>query len=156
MPHQRHAHGPLVRLFREAAHLTLDDLARHAGISVSFLSRVERDLRRADRATTLGLARALDVRPLVLSGQLPPWGALRDKLTHVGLHDFATQIGVTPDDLDDAESGYTPMSVEMFDRIARRLGVPSADLREAVPPAYLPLGLRPAEDPPAASLSESA
>lgn len=53
--------GPLIRARRRQLHLTLQQLADEAGISVGYVSQVERDLATPSLATLAGIARCLDV-----------------------------------------------------------------------------------------------
>lgn len=53
--------GPLIRARRRQLHLTLQDLATAAGISVGYVSQVERDLATPSLGTLAQIARGLDV-----------------------------------------------------------------------------------------------
>ena len=53
--------GPLIRARRRQLHLTLQQLADAAGISVGYLSQVERDLATPSLGTLANIARSLDV-----------------------------------------------------------------------------------------------
>jgi transcriptional regulator with XRE-family HTH domain len=53
--------GPLIRARRRQLHLTLQDLATAAGISVGYVSQVERDLATPSLGTLAQIARSLDV-----------------------------------------------------------------------------------------------
>jgi transcriptional regulator with XRE-family HTH domain len=53
--------GPLIRARRRQLHLTLQDLAAAAGISVGYVSQVERDLATPSLGTLAQIARSLDV-----------------------------------------------------------------------------------------------
>lgn len=60
-PAQPHAFGGRIRDLRRKAGMTLQTLADQAGISVGFLSQVERDKATPSLGTLAGLARALGV-----------------------------------------------------------------------------------------------
>lgn len=53
--------GTRIRSLRQARHLTLRDVAEHAGVTESFLSQVERDVTSPSIATVQRIARALDL-----------------------------------------------------------------------------------------------
>ncbi|MDR3475644.1 MAG: XRE family transcriptional regulator [Devosia sp.] len=53
--------GPLIRARRRQLHLTLQDLATAAGISVGYVSQVERNLATPSLGTLAQIARSLDV-----------------------------------------------------------------------------------------------
>lgn len=53
--------GPLIRARRRQLHLTLQQLAEAAGISVGYVSQVERDLATPSLGTLAQIARSLDV-----------------------------------------------------------------------------------------------
>ena len=53
--------GPLIRARRRQLHLTLQQLADGAGISVGYVSQVERDLATPSLGTLANIARSLDV-----------------------------------------------------------------------------------------------
>jgi quercetin dioxygenase-like cupin family protein len=53
--------GPLIRARRRQLHLTLQQLADAAGISVGYVSQVERDLATPSLGTLANIARSLDV-----------------------------------------------------------------------------------------------
>jgi len=53
--------GPLIRARRRQLHLTLQELADAAGISVGYVSQVERDLATPSLGTLAQIARSLDV-----------------------------------------------------------------------------------------------
>ena len=53
--------GPLIRARRRQLHLTLQELAQAAGISVGYVSQVERDLATPSLGTLAQIARGLDV-----------------------------------------------------------------------------------------------
>lgn len=53
--------GPLIRARRRQLHLTLEELAGAAGISVGYVSQVERDLATPSLGTLAQIARSLDV-----------------------------------------------------------------------------------------------
>jgi transcriptional regulator with XRE-family HTH domain len=53
--------GPLIRARRRQLHMTLQELAEAAGISVGYVSQVERDLATPSLGTLAHIARSLDV-----------------------------------------------------------------------------------------------
>ncbi len=125
MSHRRHAHGPLVRALREAHKLTLGELGQVANLSPSYLSRVEREQDKAasERATS-ALATALGVFPQELTGQWPPYRALRVAICpSVAIEDFAESVVMSVEELTDIERGRIEPAPDVVARIALRLGV---------------------------------
>ncbi len=131
MTHARHAHGPLVRALREARGMSLVDLGFAADVNFGYLSRLERQQdRRASWEVTRRLAEALEVDPAVLTGQIPPYRELRQKITGWSVERFADEVGLSPTDYDAIEQGVAMPGAEMAALIAHRLGVPTEVLVE--------------------------
>lgn len=126
MTHDRHAYGPLVRALREARRLTLVELGRAAGLSAGYLSRVERGVEKtASFEATCAIAAALRVLPIELTGQYPPYRALRTVLyLETPPEDFAASVGLTAEEFRDIERGSLVPDPDTVARIAGRLGVP--------------------------------
>lgn len=125
MAHARHAYGPLVRGLREARGLTLAQLSERSGYSGGYLSRIEReDGRKASPEATSWIARALGVEVPALTGQLPPYRAVRQAMGISSLKQFAEEVGLSVDEMHQIELGLAAPDGETLQRIARRLGVP--------------------------------
>jgi transcriptional regulator with XRE-family HTH domain len=126
MAHDRHAYGPLVRALREAKGLTLESLSGATGLSLGYLSRVERGERTATWDSTVKIAAALGVDPKYLTGQLPALRPLRlALLPGRPLVEFAESVGLDEYELTRIECGSVSPTPELLDRIAQRLGVPA-------------------------------
>jgi transcriptional regulator with XRE-family HTH domain len=61
VPSDIKAHGPAIREFRKRAHLSIEQVASHIGVTRFYLSRVERNERGARRETLEALSAALGV-----------------------------------------------------------------------------------------------
>jgi transcriptional regulator with XRE-family HTH domain len=133
------ARGPLVRLLREARGMTITALAEKVGVSIGFLSRIEREKRTAYVGLTWRIASELDVAPEELTGQLPPFRALRMIVSTLPDEEFADSIGVSPDELRRIELGRLQPDPQVVELMAERLGVLSHDLCPDLPaPATAP------------------
>ncbi len=105
--------------------MTLVQLGEAAGLHPGYLSRVERDdRRRASEQASARLAEALQIDPRYLTGQLPPYRALRRLLISESATRFADWINMDPDRLEDLELGRESPTDSEINAIARRLGVP--------------------------------
>lgn len=107
----RSARGPVVLALRRARRLSLYDISAATGISVGYLSRIERGLHSASDGYTDRLADALQVPADVLAGHASPIGPLRQLL------------GVTDDDLAAAAN----MNVTRLARVERSSERPHPD-----------------------------
>lgn len=133
MTHTRHAYGPLVRALREARRLTLTELGRATGLTAGYLSRIEREQGKvASWGATIRLAEGLGVIPDHLTGQLPPYRALRQLLGHEDLQMFADSLGLSAAELTDIELGVVEPDPEVLARMAHRLGVAAEALARPV------------------------
>lgn len=79
-------YGGVIRRLREGRGLTMDALAESAGISTSYLSEVERGLKRPSTDVIAKVADALDMRAsefleLVESGLMPERGLFDQRIT---------------------------------------------------------------------------
>ncbi|SHL46685.1 DNA-binding transcriptional regulator, XRE-family HTH domain [Pseudonocardia thermophila] len=120
-PHGR-ARGDIVRAVRVVRRRGQRDLATASRIDASYLSRVEAGSRRLSPAYTDLVARALDVDPAVLCGQVPVIRTLRTAL-NLSADKLAHDIGVSRDRLDQLERGLAEPTALETRRLARRLGV---------------------------------
>jgi transcriptional regulator with XRE-family HTH domain len=124
---------PIIKVLRDVRGMTQDELAGRAGLSKSYLSRVERggpDGRDPSLATIRDLANVLGVPIAVLTGQHPPIAAIRRAL-HVwqgspDMAEMAELLGVDPETYRRIENEQQEPTQEQLALIARRLGVPAA------------------------------
>lgn len=118
----RRAHGPTARALRAAQSRRLQDVASTAGVSVPFLSKLERGRETASETVTARLADALTVPVEVLTGQRPALGPLRDALG-IDIHQLGRELGIGVERIAALENGVGAARPELLDAIARRLGV---------------------------------
>lgn len=122
MTSTRRAHGPTVRALRTAQARTLHDVSADAGISISFLARVERGRETASEAVTSRLATALHVAAPVLTGQAPAVTALA-RLLDIDTPALAAALGTHPTRMQRIADGIEPPNAAEVDRLVVRLGV---------------------------------
>lgn len=117
----RHIRGPVARALREARGLRQTDLADliPGMANSSSIAHIERGARPG--IPWIGpLAKALDVHPGVLTGQIPAIAALRD-IAGLTPAQLATDVGITARQLAAIERGSTTPAPDVAARIARRL-----------------------------------
>jgi transcriptional regulator with XRE-family HTH domain len=107
--------------------MLLDELADHADITASYLSRIEHGTR-AGIAQADRIAIALDVPVAVLTGQLPAIETLR-AAAGIDRDNLAHTVGITPGQLARIERGAELPDEDLIRVIANRLGVDPAALR---------------------------
>lgn len=129
MEHTRRAQGHLIRVFRGARKLSITKLAEKAGVSKEYLSRVERGERGSpSEELTRRLADALEVAPEYLTGQLPPYRAIRKIVSTMSPEEFAASLGITRAELDAIECGAITPNEYLVGSMAARLGLYAKDL----------------------------
>ncbi|MGQ9825771.1 MAG: helix-turn-helix domain-containing protein, partial [Desulfotomaculales bacterium] len=120
------APGEKIRLLRTEKKLSLQETARQAGLSASYLSDVERGAVFPSLDTIRRMARVLETSPAVLLGQEMFLGfklrALREEqgLTQARL---AEMTGVTPGMIGQIEQGKVQPSLKTLEKISRAMGV---------------------------------
>lgn len=118
----RRAHGPTVRALRTARTRRLQDIATAAGVTVSFLSRIERGRETASEAVTARLADALGVPAAVLTGQAPAIAALA-RILDIAPTALAAAIGTNPNRMQRIADGAESPTAAEVERLVVRLGV---------------------------------
>lgn len=121
---QPRTNGHTVRAIRRARGLQQKDLADAAGVSASYLCRVEAGERHPLSAVTRWLADALDVDARVLTGQVPPIETLR-KIEGLTVRDLAQRCGITTTRMQRIEQGTDIPDLDLAEVIAARLGCPT-------------------------------
>ncbi|MBO8129681.1 MAG: helix-turn-helix transcriptional regulator [Peptococcaceae bacterium] len=118
--------GHKIRLIRNEKNLSLQELAQRVGISLSYLSEIERGLVSPSLTTLKRLAKELGVPPLVLMGYEGSLGhklrALREEygMTQAQL---ASLAGVTAGLIGQIEQGKVQPSLKTLEKLAQVLGV---------------------------------
>ncbi|WP_366924791.1 helix-turn-helix domain-containing protein [Metallumcola ferriviriculae] len=124
--------GEKIRELREERDYTLSDLAERAGLSISYLSEIERGAKRPSLKTLDKIAAALNVSRNVLVDiggeklKISMGDKIRmlreeDKLT---LGDLAKNVGISPSYLSEIERESVHPSVSTIKSISRALEVP--------------------------------
>jgi ribosome-binding protein aMBF1 (putative translation factor) len=117
-------------VLREAKRLSGPKLARAVGISPSYLWRVEVGERVLGEDLTLRIAEVLGVDFECLTGQIPPYRAIRQITSTKSFEDFAASIGMPTAELADIEDGVVEPSKYVVGSLATRLGIFARDLEE--------------------------
>ncbi len=99
--HVRATLGAILRRRREAAERSLADVARPAGISLGFLSEVERGRKEISTDRLLGLARALETTAADLYLELARELGARDALPAGWSHHPRSELRAMSESLDD-------------------------------------------------------
>ncbi len=127
--------GDQIRAMREERGYTLQDLARRASLSLSYLSEIERGSKRPSLKTIDKLASALNVsKAQLIEGDVIDTGlSLGDKIRlmrgekNLSLQDLAVKAGISLSYLSEIERGTVYPALNTLKRIAEGLGVhPSA------------------------------
>jgi len=117
--------GEKIRLVREDRGLTISELANRAGISVSYLSEIERDTVNPSIATLRRIAEELEVSVADLMGKEHSLGYKLKKLREdMGLTqaELAIQAGVSPGLIGQIEQGKVQPSLKTIEKLAEVLG----------------------------------
>ncbi|ABB15388.1 helix-turn-helix domain-containing protein [Carboxydothermus hydrogenoformans] len=117
--------GERIRLIREEKKLTISELAARVGISVSYLSEIERDTVNPSVATLRRIAEELGVSVADLMGKEHSLGYKLKKLREdMGLTqaELASQAGVSPGLIGQIEQGKVQPSLKTIEKLAEVLG----------------------------------
>ncbi|NYE56432.1 helix-turn-helix domain-containing protein [Carboxydothermus ferrireducens] len=117
--------GERIRLIREEKKLTISELAVRVGISVSYLSEIERDTVNPSVATLRRIAEELGVSVADLMGKEHSLGYKLKKLREdMGLTqaELASQAGVSPGLIGQIEQGKVQPSLKTIEKLAEVLG----------------------------------
>ena len=117
--------GEKIRLIREERRLTISELANRSGISVSYLSEIERDTVNPSIATLRRIAEELEVSIADLMGKEHSLGYKLKKLREdMGLTqaELANQAGVSPGLIGQIEQGKVQPSLKTIEKLAEVLG----------------------------------
>lgn len=132
--------GERIRLLREGKGLTLSALAEKAGITVSYLSEIERGHASPALTTLQRLAEALETTLAQLWGPLAGLGLrVRELREERGLSqaELAARAGVSPGLVGQVERGEVQPSLATLEGLATGLGVsPCYLIREEDPAAF--------------------
>lgn len=128
--------GEQIRSLREERGYTLQDLARRANLSLSYLSEIERGSKRPSLKTIDKLAAALNVsKTQLIEGDLTDSGlSLGDKIRlmrgdkNQSLQELAHKAGISLSYLSEIERGTVYPALSTLKRVAEGLGVPPITL----------------------------
>jgi len=128
--------GELIRQLREDKNLTLVELSQKAGLSVSYISEIERGSKKPSLKTLEKIAQALNIP----RGQLVEMNEdtkgismgekirlLREK-NNINLTEFASRIDISHTYLSDIERGVVCPAVATIRKIAGELDIPISSL----------------------------
>ncbi|GFN22469.1 transcriptional regulator [Thermanaeromonas sp. C210] len=123
--------GPKIRQLREERGYSLQDLARRAELSVSYLSEIERGTKKPSLKTLERIAGALNVPREQLVEADHPRGLdlgqrlrlLREK-AGLSLTQFASKVNISPSYLSEIERGNVYPALDTIKRLAEGLKVP--------------------------------
>ncbi|MEG6615855.1 helix-turn-helix transcriptional regulator [Peptococcaceae bacterium 1198_IL3148] len=128
--------GESIRALREERGYTLQDLAKRAKLSLSYLSEIERGSKRPSLKTIDKLATALNVpKTQLIEGEITDTGlALGEKIRIIrnekamSLQDLADKVGISLSYLSEIERGTVYPALNTLKRVADGLGVPATSL----------------------------
>ncbi|AEG15572.1 helix-turn-helix transcriptional regulator [Desulfofundulus sp. TPOSR] len=128
--------GEKIRALREERGYTLQDLARRANLSLSYLSEIERGSKRPSLKTIEKLAAALNVsRAQLIEGDVTDRGlSLGDKIRimrsekNLSLQELADRAGISLSYLSEIERGTVYPALSTLKRIAEALEVPPTSI----------------------------
>jgi transcriptional regulator with XRE-family HTH domain len=128
--------GERIRSLREERGYTLQDLAKRAKLSLSYLSEIERGSKRPSLKTIEKLAVALNVpKTQLIEGEITDTGlALGEKVRiirnekNMSLQDLADKVGISLSYLSEIERGTVYPALNTLKRVADGLGVPATSL----------------------------
>lgn len=124
--------GEQIRAFREERGYTLQELAKRANLSLSYLSEIERGSKRPSLKTIDKLAAALNVaKTQLIEGDLTDTGlSLGDKIRmlrtekKMSLQELAQKAGISLSYLSEIERGTVYPALGTLKRLAESLNVP--------------------------------
>lgn len=128
--------GEKIRALREERGYTLQELARRANLSLSYLSEIERGSKKPSLKTLEKLAAALNVpKTQLIEGDVVERGlSLGDKIRilrtekKLSLQELADRAGISLSYLSEIERGTVYPSLSTVKRIAEALGVPPTSI----------------------------
>ncbi|WP_031516592.1 helix-turn-helix domain-containing protein [Desulfofalx alkaliphila] len=128
--------GEQIRALREERGYTLQDLAKRAKLSLSYLSEIERGSKRPSLKTIDKLATALNVaKTQLIEGEVTDTGlALGEKIRIIrnekdmSLQELADKVGISLSYLSEIERGTVYPALNTLKRVAEGLGVPPTAL----------------------------
>lgn len=128
--------GERIRALREERGYTLQDLAKRAKLSLSYLSEIERGSKRPSLKTIEKLAAALNVpKTQLIEGEVTDTGlALGEKIRIIrnekdmSLQELADKIGISLSYLSEIERGTVYPALNTLKRVAEGLGIPATAL----------------------------
>jgi len=128
--------GEQIRALREKRGYTLQELAKRATLSLSYLSEIERDSKRPSPKTIDKLANALDVpKTEFIKGQIDETSlSIGDKIRlqraerNLSLQDLSYRVDISVSYLSEIERGVVIPALHTLKRIADDLAVPMSFL----------------------------
>jgi len=128
--------GEQIRALREKRGYTLQELAKRATLSLSYLSEIERDSKRPSPKTIDKLANALDVpKTEFIKGQIDETSlSIGDKIRlqraerNLSLQDLSYRVDISVSYLSEIERGVVIPALHTLKRIADDLAVPMSVL----------------------------
>lgn len=128
--------GERIRALREERGYTLQDLAKRAKLSLSYLSEIERGSKRPSLKTIEKLAGALNVpKTQLIEGEVTDTGlTLGEKIRiirnekNMSLQDLADKVGISLSYLSEIERGTVYPALNTLKRVAEGLGIPATAL----------------------------
>ncbi|MBM7854045.1 transcriptional regulator with XRE-family HTH domain [Desulfohalotomaculum tongense] len=128
--------GERIRALREERGYTLQDLAKRAKLSLSYLSEIERGSKRPSLKTIEKLAAALNVpKTQLIEGEITDTGlALGEKIRiirnekNMSLQELADKVGISLSYLSEIERGTVYPALNTLKRVAEGLGIPASAL----------------------------
>ncbi|MBO8138577.1 MAG: helix-turn-helix transcriptional regulator [Desulfotomaculum sp.] len=128
--------GERIRALREERGYTLQDLAKRAKLSLSYLSEIERGSKRPSLKTIEKLAAALNVpKTQLIEGEVTDKGlTLGEKIRilrtekNMSLQELADKVGISLSYLSEIERGTVYPALSTLKRVAEGLGVPASTL----------------------------
>ncbi|MTI81208.1 MAG: helix-turn-helix transcriptional regulator [Firmicutes bacterium] len=128
--------GERIRSLREERGYTLQDLAKRAKLSLSYLSEIERGSKRPSLKTIEKLATALNVpKTQLIEGEVTDTGlSLGEKIRIIrnekdlSLQDLADNVGISLSYLSEIERGTVYPALSTLKRVSEGLNIPTSAL----------------------------
>lgn len=120
--------GATIRDFRKQRELTLQELSQHLGVSVSYLSAVERDIKKPSVAMVKKLSNVLNISPTYLLSTSTE-KIFGEKISFIrrgrslSVEELSELSGIPEEDLQAYEEGTKEPDLETIDKIAESLSV---------------------------------